>query len=78
MQCWATQHRAEDDPSSECLATQRGTGGGRSQRQNRGSDGRGDGGKMSDAEATRFNAMVVRCNFLGSDGPDVQLAAKEA
>lgn len=41
-------------------------------------DGQDDGGNMSDAEATRFRAMVVRCNFLGSDRPDVQIAATGA
>lgn len=41
-------------------------------------DDRDDGGKISDAEATRFRAMLARCNFLGSDRPDVHFAAKEA
>lgn len=33
---------------------------------------------MSAESATKYKAMVARCNFLGYDRPDVQFAAKEA
>lgn len=33
---------------------------------------------MSVEDATGYRAMVARCNFLGSDRPDLQFAAKEA
>lgn len=41
------------------------------------SDGRDDGSKISDVEATRFRAMEARCNFVGSDRLDLQFVAKE-
>lgn len=37
-----------------------------------------DGGKMSDADATRFRAAAPRIIFLGGARPDLQSAAKEA
>ena len=38
----------------------------------------GDRGAPLGEEATRYRAMVARCNFLGCDRPDIQYAAKEA
>lgn len=33
---------------------------------------------MPSEDATKFRAMVARCNVLVSDRPDLQFAAKEA
>ena len=32
---------------------------------------------MSDSEATKFRAIVARCNFLSIDRPDILYASKE-
>lgn len=55
-----------DNPSCQCWATQRGTRGSQEER-------------IDDRDtATRFRAMVARCNFWCGDRPDSQVAANEA
>lgn len=36
------------------------------------------GGDMKAQSATQYRATFFRCNLLGSDRPDLQVAAKEA